>query len=573
MRNALLAAIATLTSIGAAACAGSKDNPASSFDAGIGGAPPLASCSSDANCGTTAACVANRCVQRQTDIGTWAIEVDPPSDSGSQLTEIPAAGRMPVIQASPTLMLQASFTGGTAPTAAIPAAATVIVTIPSVIPGRPDLSFQANLQPGAESATVPVPAAIRGQIATVTLIPVSPADQTFPPYTFTVTIPSTGSSLPTQPLPTSLSTVRGQLRDALGTPKGKYTARVFRNSVFVSTAGSTSPSTSNDAGNFAVALPAGIGKGNDLSDRITLQIVPDAGSTDPWVTFSPFALSQMNTDLGTLTLPSYAGANPFQVTVHGDDQAGVGAPEVGATVRAFTALPSGDDRFTTQFLRDATTDAQGSASLSLIPGDSRVPRSYTVSVVPAAGSIWASQCIPNVGAPWNGVAAPLTLLQDVTLTRRPTIRGTVVSAGGAPVANVVVTATGGAMAPDSCLPGPSATSATTSAMGSFSLPLDPGVYQLDYEPPASSAVPRMTELNVAVAADMTGRLVQLPAPALVEGDVHDAMNMPLPNATVRIFEPRCEMVTPCTTRPLLRAQTLSDEKGHFRVVVAAIPTN
>src|SRR4029079_16978079 len=94
---------------------------------------------------------------------------------------------------------------------------------------------------------------------------------------------------------------------------------------------------------------------------------------------------------------------------------------------------------------------------------------------------------------------------------------------------------------------------TTSAMGSFSLPLDPGVYQLDYEPPASSAVPRMTELNVAVAADMTGRLVQLPAPALVEGDVHDAMNMPLPNATVRIFEPRCAMVTPCTTRRLLRA--------------------
>jgi hypothetical protein len=33
------------------------------------------------------------------------------------------------------------------------------------------------------------------------------------------------------------------------------------------------------------------------------------------------------------------------------------------------------------------------------------------------------------------------------------------------------------------------------------------------------------------------------------------------------------MVTPCTTRPLLRAQTLSDGNGHFRVVVAATPAN
>jgi hypothetical protein len=261
------------------------------------------------------------------------------------------------------------------------------------------------------------------------------------------------------------------------------------------------------------------------------------------------------------------------VTVHGDDPPGVGTPEIGASVRAFTTLPSGDDRFTVQFFRDGTTDNLGSANLSLIPGDSRVPRPYTVSVVPAAGSVWASQCIPNVGAPWNGVSAPVTLLQDVTLTRRPTVSGTVVSAGGTPVANVVVTATGGSMAADSCLPGPSTTSVTTNAMGQFSLPLDPGVYQLEYDPPAGSAVPRATELNVAVAAGMMSRLVQLPAPALVEGDVHDAMDMPIANATVRIFEPRCEMVTPCTTRPLLRAQTLSDGNGHFRVVVAATPAN
>src|SRR5262249_11461937 len=115
MRSAVLGALAALASIGVGACSGQASevrNP----DSGIGGAPPLATCSSDSNCGSTAGCVANRCVQRLTDLGDWAIQITPRAGSGSQLTETSAAGSMPVVVASPELMLQIPFSPGTGAT-------------------------------------------------------------------------------------------------------------------------------------------------------------------------------------------------------------------------------------------------------------------------------------------------------------------------------------------------------------------------------------------------------------------------------------------------------------------------
>jgi hypothetical protein len=563
MRSAPLAALAALMSVGAVACSAAKPQDANA-DSGTGGAPPLVNCSADVSCGSNAACVANRCVQRISDLGSWAIEIDPPAGSGSQLTEKPAAGRTPTIAANGELMLQVPFADSA--TTAVPKSATVVVTIPSAIPGQTALAFQANLQPGVPIATVPVPDTIRGQAATVSLIPLPPADQSAPPYTFAVTIPATGSVLPRLALPSSPSIITGQVQDALHATKGNYTARAFQGDVLVSTAGSTSMTTNNAAGTFSILLPPGIGTGTDAADGVALELAPDAGSGDPWITFLPFSVTSASDILkNPVTLPSYAVTNDFQVTVHGGDPDQT--PEVGAAVRAFTTFPMTDDRFNTKFFRQTNTNAGGVANLSLIPGDSRVPRTYVVSVVPAPGSLWASQCL-SADALWNGGMAA-TSLRDVTLTRRPSITGTVVSAGGTPVANVVVTAIRGKVLPtDSCLPAPGTTSVTTNAIGQFSLPLDPGNYQLEYDPPVGSAVPRWTELNVGITSSGTTRLVQLPAPALVEGDVQSAVGQSVPNATVRIFEPRCEML-PCTTPPLLRGQTQSDGNGHFRVVVPA----
>src|SRR5262249_59744567 len=103
----------------------------------------------------------------------------------------------------------------------------------------------------------------------------------------------------------------------------------------------------------------------------------------------------------------------------------------------------------------------------------------------------------------------------------------------------------GPATPDSCLPNPSTASAITNAAGGFTLPLDPGTYQLEFDPPAGAPFPRLTEPKVEVPVPDGLRLTQLPAPSVVDGDVHDAQGNVLPFATVRILEPRCPDIKNC----------------------------
>jgi hypothetical protein len=550
---------AALLLLAAISCAGSKD--ALSPGTGTGGSngiPPVA-CSNDSQCGSAGGCVAGVCVPKSTDLDAWAVEIDPPGASGSQLTELVSlAAALPVLTADAETQLDVPFANSANGSATVPATGSVILTVPSRIPGRPDQTFSANVLPGSTTVTLLVPAGIRSLDATVRLIPSSPADQATPPFTFPITIPPSVSPLATLQLPTTLLTIRGQLLDALGQGKGQFTARAFRSGILVSTTSSTSASSGNAAGSFILMLADGVG---DLN----VQLSPDGGAVDPWITLSSVAFTPPSTNLDTIVLPDYPVANSFRLAVHGGDLDQT--PVSGAGVRAFTTLADGDARGSTKFVRDGSTDASGNALLSLIPGDTR-PRSYSVSIIPPAGSVWASQCLASVTAPWNGPNAPAALLQDVTLIRRPTLAGTVLSANGAPVGNVVVTATNRSAPVDSCLSGPAATSTTTNAMGAFSLPLDPGTYQLEYDPPTGSSVPRQTEMDVQVTTD-ANRIVRLPTAALVAGQLQDAHNMALPNAAIRIFKPRCASTAGCTLPPQLLAETQSDATGHFRAVVAA----
>ena len=116
--------------------------------------------------------------------------------------------------------------------------------------------------------------------------------------------------------------------------------------------------------------------------------------------------------------------------------------------------------------------------------------------------------------------------------------------------------------------GPSTFTTTTDPLGAFLLPVDAGTYQLDYDPPAGSAAPRLTEVGIAVDDSDVTHAVQLPRPGLIEGTVTDADGMALQNATVRIFEPRCAAAAGCTVPPLLRAETFTDGNGRFRAIVA-----
>jgi hypothetical protein len=560
---------AILASLGAMSCtSAAKDSWNSNPDGASFDAPPAITCSNDSSCGSGGACVANRCVSRAPNLATWAIEIDPPLRSGSQLTELPSLGSATLmITASSEFELTIPLRGGPSAGTALPTSAGVVVSVPSQIPGRPDLSFQSTLDldmsnPASASARVKMPDALRGRMATVSLIPLPPSDEKTPPHKFTIPIPLAGQPLFAPDPPATARALRGLVLDAINNPKVQFTARAFWNGALVSTAATTEATMTNAAGNFVLLLPVGTG------DDITLELAPFSGTSDPWVTYPGLSLTEPSTDLGTIKLPAVLKTTPFQVTIHGGEAGDT--PVSGATVRAYSTLEGGDARVSARFVRDGISDSGGTANMSLMPGDTNNPRPYTLSVVPPAGSMWATQCFDNVPAQWPGTA-PVTLLRAVMLPRRAVITGSLLSASGVPVANARVAATGGDPPMPRCLAGPSSTSTTTDATGSFTLPLDPGTYQLEFDPPPGSPFPRMIESGVKVTTAPTHRVVRLPTPVLVEGEVLKAPGIPLPDATVRIFEPR-----PTTTDPgppFLRAATQTDANGRFRAIVAAPSTN
>jgi Carboxypeptidase regulatory-like domain len=155
------------------------------------------------------------------------------------------------------------------------------------------------------------------------------------------------------------------------------------------------------------------------------------------------------------------------------------------------------------------------------------------------------------------------------------LTGTVTDAAGNPVSNVAITATAGPEATGGCTSTPAISSSTVAdSNGSFSLPLDPGTYQLDYDPPAGAPVPRFTE-GVTLKSDVlqVTHDVTLPAAALVKGVVLGPDKLPLASAAVRIFRVLCsgqdDCFGPTRTAPELLAQTVSDGSGNFLAVVPA----
>jgi hypothetical protein len=260
---------------------------------------------------------------------------------------------------------------------------------------------------------------------------------------------------------------------------------------------------------------------------------------------------------------------------------GTGEPVGGAAVRAITVLDPDTSTTTppgvTRFWQSTTTGANGNANLSLIPGVNRTPRLYDVAVVPPPGSPYASTCVPK--QPILGFGDAATIVVPV----RPVLSGTVYSAQGLLVGGVTVTASRKPELAKICASteptafttatGPTSFATTTDKSGFFNLPVDPGRYQLDFDPASGSSAPRVSEYDVPLNAAIM-RVVQLPQPYLIEGDVVDATGKtPLANATIRIFQPMCPTIEGCISRPILRAETQSNDAGHFRAIVALPSSN
>ncbi len=521
-------------------------------------------CQRDEQCGDGFACGGGVCLPREAPPPAWGVEIAPPSDSLGAFTELtqvsaPAATFDVQAGAKTAIIIAPDATATTL------SAAHVVLSVPSTLPGRPDLHFETDLTPAKDASaaffTLQIPTAFMGHTATFQVLPLPPSDATNAPQRGTTVI-AEKIALPAADAALSL---HGRLLSAVGDPRSGFTARAFRGADLVSNVDVT------NNGVFTLLVPTQAGD----DSPITVDLEPATGASDPRFTSRPMPLVA-NTDLGDLTLPPFGQPNVFRFVIQGSS---VDAETIsGAVVRAWTLLA---DELTgkTDFVRAAPTDVTGNVNMSLLPGTTVALRDYDVAVVPPPESLYGVRCIPQFPLASGGTATNPANVPPIILPRRTLVSGAVTGHDGTPAAGVMVLATRTVADPASlCASNVGATPATTTtdANGVYTLHLDAGTYRFDVDPAATAPFPRLTEASVVVpsAATMVDHPISLPVGAVVEGTARGPDRAPMPLTAVRFYELPCASVAACTgdarVEPTLRAQTRADASGHFRVV---IPTN
>ena len=399
-------------------------------------------CKEDGQCTEGNRCVSGTCVPPANEGSTWAVEILPGRGTGASddpamvpapVTEIEAwkSGENAQLKAAATTTL--SVTLEYPPTAVPPPLkANVLWTVPPVIPGRPDLTFETNVWPGGANALLSVPDEpddIAPRSGLLQLIP-WPTEGGSPPYSFDL---SPAEHRPGATVGNSVS-LRGRVQSAFGNvPAGQFVAQAFQGDRLVSNS-----SAVDGDGRFTLLVPAAV-----ATAPVTLALIPANAETDPVFVLNKVELPNTSLDV---KLPSYLSPrmpNYFRVRLsdsHGDPV------DQGILVTARAVLGADEDS-TTVFVQSAVASQRESALLTLLPGSGTGLR-YSFVVSPDVTSKFATKCSGEV-AVFAGNTTPSKApdILWVTLVQRLTVSGTVVNATGSKetnvgrVANVVVTAT------------------------------------------------------------------------------------------------------------------------------------
>lgn len=505
-------------------------------------------------------------------------EVDPPSDSKlvpqefETVTIDPQTGLFAL-----ALDAQVTLTGsvhvGDAATAKN-VAATVVATRPSRIPGRPDVIYQATVNPIDGNYTLVV-------------------SQNRPDEKYTLRVTTTDTSLvPPKTLmvhadqdqtvdvafeaPLKLPELHGVVRDSLQQPVAGMQIQATTVPPDSSTAATVvSTTTTTDAnGAFSIRLSA------TPPAKLLLTATP--------TTLAPTQLPTLTlpvdtTKLGTAnTLTTNLAVPPLPAPAHviymlmGTGPSGAEMPVPGALC-LFTADvsdPHATDGTTATYRATAMTDSLGQVAVDLIPTETG-NRVYDVVITPDATQPFAALATTiNVG-PQGGYGP------TIGLELRAQLSGRVIDASGKPLRSLTVVPSpatvAAALGPTPFAVATTPQQATADVDGRFAVRLDPGFWDVGLVPPADSMLPRLWLADVDLTSGDLNVDVTVPKGVMVHGVVHDPLGAPLAKANVRVYTvaPSNANCSPsdksCLAPPRLRAESSTDASGVVTLILPSQP--
>lgn len=525
----------------------------------------LPKCSTDQECAEGEGCANGLCLPLASEGRVFSVQVTPPSGSGlvtDQLTGVSVGsnGSLDVAITSPIFVRGAV---GFAPENGGPAdgletvGGRLLAIAPGLIPGT-HFSFETVVRAKQEIGndwTFEI-ALLPATTYTFTFVPdIDPARgplSSLPPHTFTASFVKSGNFDVLLPSRSEYMSASLQGLVIIGEATNQF-VRGAKVTAFGDGQRGTSAIT-DEKGFFRVVVPP-------KAHGVTIRIEPSKDS--PIFPTREF---------------TYADASALSDTVLPKFEVGPIPRMRDVMVIVFSAS---DQKF--QPVPQARLEAEGVAGGGLFSGSS-VTGSNGVGYLNLLEGRYALAVIPPEGSPYAATVTTLDLesypdtsVFSVGVQRRLKLTGNVVrEANGEPVPRASVTIQSAKVKAFEGTAQASyevAASATTDAVGSFELFLDPGIYALSVLPPPDSGLARFSQAEVDLKNDVhvTVRLVK---GTLVRGRVISDSGVPVGNAKVELFFdlPRTEdepsfVGTTFATSLQTAGSGVTDEQGRFNIIV------
>jgi hypothetical protein len=504
-------------------------------------------------------------------------EVDPPSDSQLVRQEF---GSVTIDQQSGlfalTLDAQVTLSGnvhiGDGATAKN-VAATVVATRPSRIIGRPDVVYQAAVNPSDGSYTLIVSRSLNDQ-EKYTLRVTTTDPSLAPPKTVSIAALADSTVDVAFESPLKLPEVHGTILDSLQQPLAGM--QVQATTVVSGTSAPVVVSTTtltDETGAFSIRLLASP-PGKVLLTATPTMLAP-AHLPSLAQTIDTTKLGATNALTANLAMPPLPATVEVSYKITGTSTSGAKVAVTSATCvfSADVSDPHATDGTKATYRATSMADPLGQVTVDLIPNDSG-NRTYDVTVTPDATQPFGSKTtIVNVGPPGYG--------PNIDLVLRSQLSGLVVDPDGKPLRNLMVVpaaaTVAAALGPTPLAVATTPQQANADADGRFSLRLDAGFWDVGLVPPADSMLPRLWLTQLDLNTDLDVGTIVVPRGVMVHGVVHDPSGAPLAHANVRIYtvtsgNAACAPTDQqCLAPPRLRAEGSSGSDGVVAFILPSQP--